>query len=53
MRKTTSSVVMKNCNEYLAYENLGQIAVGHAACWAGRVRRLDPKRYPKTRHSRS
>lgn len=24
MRKTTSSVVMKNCNEYLAYENLGR-----------------------------
>ena len=27
MRKTTSSVVMKNCNEYLAYENLGRASI--------------------------
>mgnify|MGYP001607375748 CR=1 FL=1 len=44
MRKTTSSVVMANCNEYLAYENLGQIAVGHAAALGGtEARDLDPK----------
>ncbi len=44
MRKTTSSVVMANCNEYLAYENLGQIAAGHPAAVDGSlVRDLDPK----------
>lgn len=44
MRKTTSSVVMANCNEYLAYENLGQIASGHhPALGAEAARDLDPK----------
>lgn len=44
MRKTTSSVVMANCNEYLAYENLGQIAAGHhAALGEAETRELDPK----------
>lgn len=37
MRKTTSSVVMKNCNEYLAYENLGRapLAAGSSGAEAG------------------
>ena len=44
MRKTTSSVVMANCNEYLAYENLGQIAAGHhPALGSEAARDLDPK----------
>jgi uncharacterized protein (TIGR00288 family) len=44
MRKTTSSVVMANCNEYLAYENLGQMAAGHhPALGTEAARDLDPK----------
>lgn len=44
MRKTTSSVVMRNCNEYLAYENLGQMAAGHhPALGSEAARDLDPK----------
>ncbi len=43
MRKTTSSVVMANCNEYLAYENLGQVVPGHEAVGEGQVEELDPK----------
>ncbi|MEW6757977.1 MAG: NYN domain-containing protein, partial [Acidobacteriota bacterium] len=34
MRKTTSSVVMRNCNEYLAYDNIpapGEVSEDHPA----------------------
>ncbi len=44
MRKTTSSVVMRNCNEYLAYENLGETVHGPSVAHGeGGAKELDPK----------
>ena len=44
MRKTTSAVVMRNCNEYLAYENLLKPpAVPTAAPGPGTSKDLDPR----------
>lgn len=45
MRKTTSSVVMRNCNEYLAYDNIpapGEVSEDHPARTTG----ADPKDLP-------
>lgn len=46
MRQTTSSVVMKNCNEYLAYENIVDPLQATEAI-VGESKETDPKDLPK------
>ncbi|MGC8723586.1 MAG: NYN domain-containing protein [Acidobacteriota bacterium] len=46
MRQTTSSVVMKNCNEYLAYENIVD-PLQATEGMVGETKETDPKDLPK------
>ncbi len=46
MRHTTSSVVMKNCNEYLAYENIVD-PIQAAEAMPGETKETDPKDLPR------
>lgn len=44
MRKTTSSVVMRNCNEYIAYENIAKPPrIPTAGTGEGTAKEADPK----------
>jgi hypothetical protein len=47
MRKTPSSVVMKNCNEYLAYENLGRAPIAASGTHGGEAPRTGAETDPK------